>query len=424
MTITAARKSGQLLVITEDGVEKKYSIVYADTVVSKPIISCDQIGNIYRRQSDGKLVLQYGATEMVLDPAVSGGDMTKAVYDSDADGVIAKAQLDAALANTSGTNTGDQTLAGLGGIAHSLATALNDVLMASGAGAFVKQTLVQLKTALAIATDIATHAALTATHGVAGTIAGLADIVATKLDNFATPDDNTDLDTSTTQHGLAPKAVAPAAGLINVLGLANGETAITNKALFDATSPSIQAIGDAAAVGTAVVATRRDHKHAMPSQATMDTASVAAVAAAGVVLATAKYIEITTPSGDHTACGWAKTETAGIALVFGEACYVGIDGKMEKALADDAAITIPATHLCLATIAEDATGLFLLYGEAYDASWAFDIGLSVYLSAATLGLITKTMPVKVTGNQVQVLGTAKTTAKIQWSPSLVVLEYL
>uniref|UniRef100_A0A6M3L335 Uncharacterized protein n=1 Tax=viral metagenome TaxID=1070528 RepID=A0A6M3L335_9ZZZZ len=61
-------------------------------------------------------------------------------------------------------------------IKHALATVANDVLMASGAGVFVKQTLAQLKTALAITSDIATHAALTATHGVAGTIASVANI--------------------------------------------------------------------------------------------------------------------------------------------------------------------------------------------------------------------------------------------------------
>ena len=95
----------------------------------------------------------------------SSGDMTKAVYDPNADGVIAKAQLDTALANTSGTNTGDQTLAGLGGVAHSLATAVNDMLVASGVGAFVKKTLAEVKTILDWAADIATHAALSATHG-------------------------------------------------------------------------------------------------------------------------------------------------------------------------------------------------------------------------------------------------------------------
>jgi hypothetical protein len=156
----------------------------------------------------------------------------------------------------------------------------------------------------------------------------------------------------------------------------------------------------------------------------LDAAAVAAVAAAGVTLADAKAIEYTTPSASHTASGVFKTKTAGASLVFGDACYMGTDGKMEKALADDAAITIPATHLCIATIAENAAGLFLEQGEAHDDSWAFDVGLSVYLSAATAGLITKTMPVKVTGNQVQVLGTCTVADTIQWNPSMIVLEYL
>ena len=92
----------------------------------------------------------------------------------------------------------------------------------------------------------------------------------TKLDDFATPDDNTDLNANTTNHGLVVKATAPASGLYNYVGITNGETAYTNKALFDATNPSTQALGDAAVVGTAAVAARRDHKHAMPSVAQAD----------------------------------------------------------------------------------------------------------------------------------------------------------
>ncbi len=59
--------------------------------------------------------------------------------------------------------------------AHSLATAVSDFLVASGAGVFVKQTLAQVKTLLAIASDIATHAALSVagTHG--STTAATAD---------------------------------------------------------------------------------------------------------------------------------------------------------------------------------------------------------------------------------------------------------
>jgi len=154
--------------------------------------------------------------------------------------------------------------------------------------------------------------------------------------------------------------------------------------------------------------------------------AVAAAEAAGLVLAAGKAVEYTTPTGSRTASGIIKTKTAGAALVFGNACYVGTDGKMEKALADDAAVTIPATHLCISvSIEENATGLFLEQGEVHseDDSWAWDTGLSVYLSVGTAGLITKTMPTKVTGNQVQVLGIAVATDTIYWNPSPVVVEY-
>ncbi len=159
-------------------------------------------------------------------------------------------------------------------------------------------------------------------------------------------------------------------------------------------------------------------------QHVLDVEVLAAVNAAGLTLAAGKCFAYTTPTGNQTASGIIKTKTAGAALVFGNACYTGTDGKMEKALGDDAAITVPATHMCLETIAENATGLFLEQGEAYDNTWAFDIGKSIYLSAATAGLITKTMPTKVTGNQVQVLGgCVEATTKIFWNPSPVIMEY-
>ena len=59
--------------------------------------------------------------------------------------------------------------------------------------------------------------------------------------------------------GLTPIATAPAAGLVNVLGIANGETVRTDKPLFDTTSPEP---AGSAAPGTAVIAARRDHVHA------------------------------------------------------------------------------------------------------------------------------------------------------------------
>jgi hypothetical protein len=77
-------------------------------------------------------------------------------------------------------------------------------------------------------------------------------------------------DASTSKHGWAVKAVAPAAGLINVVGIANGETAYTNKALLDTTNPA--ALGSVGP-GTATVAARRDHIHANPAIDTLAAAT-------------------------------------------------------------------------------------------------------------------------------------------------------
>jgi hypothetical protein len=84
------------------------------------------------------------------------------------------------------------------------------------------------------------------------------------IDTLAAGTDITTLNASTTAHGLVVKAVAPAANTLNVVGIANGETAYTDKLVLDAaTTPSTQAFADAAAIGTSLVAAHADHKHAM-----------------------------------------------------------------------------------------------------------------------------------------------------------------
>ncbi len=66
---------------------------------------------------------------------------------------------------------------------------------------------------------IAHKDATTGVHGVgAGTIAKIADIVATKLDDFAAPDNNTDLNASTSAHGLLPKLDNAPANFLNGQG--------------------------------------------------------------------------------------------------------------------------------------------------------------------------------------------------------------
>lgn len=64
------------------------------------------------------------------------------------------------------------------------------------------------------------------------------------------------------------RSVPGSAHLFNFLGITNGETKPSWKALFDTTAPVTQAFGDSAAVGTADVAAHRDHKHGMPAQPT------------------------------------------------------------------------------------------------------------------------------------------------------------
>ena len=82
---------------------------------------------------------------------------------------------------------------------------------------------------------------------------------ANKIDDFAVPGTtDTTKDANTTNHGLLLKAVAPASGLMNFIGLTFGETIYSLKALFSATTPSMDG---SAAAGTALTAARIDHVH-------------------------------------------------------------------------------------------------------------------------------------------------------------------
>lgn len=74
--------------------------------------------------------------------------------------------------------------------------------------------------------------------------------------------DVTTADASTTKHGLVVKATAPAANVLGVVGIGNGETAYTVKTLFDGTNPA--ALGTAGP-GTSLSAAHRDHIHTLPA---------------------------------------------------------------------------------------------------------------------------------------------------------------
>lgn len=113
--------------------------------------------------------------------------------------------------------------------------------------------------------------------------------------------------------------------------------------------------------------------------------------------------------------GTYEIATVGESVVFGDVLYLKFsDGKYWKAKAD-AYTTTPATRMALATISADTTGNLLIEGLVRYDSWSFAAN-NVWLSAATAGAITTTQPAT-TGNQIQKIGIAFTSTKLQFRPS-------
>lgn len=104
--------------------------------------------------------------------------------------------------------------------------------------------------------------------------AALADPTASPTGKFAKDDGTWSAPpaASTSAAGYAPQATAPAAGDRNYVGIANGETVYTNKALFSDSEGNPAALG-VTDDGTSTYAARRDHVHDMPAIDTLDAAT-------------------------------------------------------------------------------------------------------------------------------------------------------
>ena len=110
--------------------------------------------------------------------------------------------------------------------------------------------------------------------------------------------------------GLTSGVPALTLGTANVAGVAaTGIATDASIALFDATAPVTQAIGDAAAVGAAAFAARRDHKHGMPAFAA--PAIVLGTAAAAGAAATLIRSDATIVAFDGTAAAGSTSRTGG-----------------------------------------------------------------------------------------------------------------
>lgn len=161
---------------------------------------------------------------------------------------------------------------------------------------------------------------------------------------------------------------------------------------------------------------------ATDDQHVLDAEAVAACEAAGLALASGKNIKlIQALTADHTWSGITAVLTAGAALTRGQAVYCGGDSKMELSDADAAASMPVIALVCPATIADNATGEFLLHGFMRDDSWGWTIGGLLYASL-TAGALTQDVSGYTTPDQVQVVGVAITATIILFNPSYELVE--
>ncbi len=104
-----------------------------------------------------------------------------------------------------------------------------------------------------------------------------------------------------------------------------------------------------------------------------------------------RQIQATTLLSDLTVSGVKRTLTAGENLVFGDFCYRKNDGKLWKANATILATSSGFIYMAAATIAADATGLFLKEGIARDDSWTWTEADLLYVSTVA-GTLQDTPP--------------------------------
>ena len=136
----------------------------------------------------------------------------------------------------------------------------------------------------------------------------------------------------------------------------------------------------------------------------------------GVAASDFKLSIDSTPSNDKCS-GMTAELTAGAALTRGDFCYVGADGKMEKALAT-AEATARVIAVCEeATIAENAAGTFLLHGF-FEKEFNFTtVGAKIYLSDDTAGAHDETAPAD-TDECIVILGIAMAADCLYFNPTV------
>lgn len=130
------------------------------------------------------------------------------------------------------------------------------------------------------------------------------------------------------------------------------------------------------------------------------------------------------PGTDLTATGMTIQLTAGVALTFGDVCYIDSAGKAQLGNATDIS-KAPIAIMCVdASIALNATGTFLLLGVVRRDAWNWTPGGLVYVSTTgtTTNTLTQTQPAT-TNNVIQIVGVATHADRLLFNPQLVTVEH-
>jgi hypothetical protein len=118
------------------------------------------------------------------------------------------------------------------------------------------------------------------------------------------------------------------------------------------------------------------------------------------------------------------TLTAGADMAIGDVGYIKSDGKVGLIDAD-AIATMSGLVMCgAATIANNASGTFLLHGVARDDTWAWTVGGLIYgtVTGTTTNTLSQTTPTG-TDDVIQILGVALSADTMLFAPQLVQVEH-
>lgn len=111
---------------------------------------------------------------------------------------------------------------------------------------------------------------------------------------------------------------------------------------------------------------------------------------------------------------------AGEALAAYDLCYLKADGKYWKAASGSVA-TMPGLVLASAAFTANQSGSFIRRGQVTNSKWAFaTVGGFVY-AGSTAGSLTQTIP-SASGEQLQIVGIAKSATQIDFEPNLLLVE--